>query len=50
LINKKKTDIENDIIPIKKNNLNNKSILIVSHLVTRGYGDRYELKMWLEEI
>lgn len=45
----KKTEIENDIISIK-NNLNNKPILIVSHLVTRDYGDRYELKIWLEEI
>jgi hypothetical protein len=44
-----KNEIENDIIMIKKE-LNNKPILIVSHLVTINSGDRYDLKNWLEEI
>ena len=43
-----KEEIERDIIQIKE--LLNKPIIIVSHLVTRDYGERYLLKMWLEEI
>lgn len=43
-----KEEIEQDIIQIKE--LLNKPIIIVSHLVTRDYGERYILKMWLEEI
>lgn len=33
-----------------KKELNNKPILIISHLVTINSGDRYDLKNWLEEI
>ena len=43
-----KSEIENDILEIKKEL--NKPFLIVSHLVTRESGDRYELKCWLEQI
>lgn len=43
-----KDEIEDDIIKI--NELLNKKIIIVSHLVTRDIGERYLLKCWLEEI
>lgn len=43
-----KEEIEEDIIKIR--DLLNKPIIIVSHLVTRDYGERYILKLWLEEI
>ena len=43
-----KFEIENDILEIKEEL--NKPFIIVSHLVTRNYGDRFELKNWLEDI
>ena len=43
-----KEEIEEDIIKIRE--VLNKPIIIVSHLVTRDYGERYLLKLWLEEI
>lgn len=43
-----KSEIENYILEIKKEL--NKPFIIISHLVTREYGDRYELKIWLEDI
>jgi len=42
-------EIENDIINII-NELNTSNIIIVSHLVTHNYGDRYELSTLLEKI
>ena len=43
-----KKEIEEDILQIK--NELNKPIIIVSHLVTRNTGERYNLSVWLEEI
>ena len=43
-----KEEIEQDILNIKKEL--NKPLIIISHLVTKNEGDRYELKCWLEEI
>lgn len=48
IINQTRDEIEDDIFNIK--NILNKPIIIVSHLVTRDYGERYILKCWLEEI
>lgn len=43
-----KDEIENDILEIK--NELNKPFIIVSHLVTKNSGERYNLACWLEEI
>ena len=43
-----KNEIEEDILKIK--NELNKPLIIVSHLVTRNYGERFILASWLEEI
>jgi hypothetical protein len=43
-----KEEIEDDILQIKKEL--NKPFIIVSHLVTRDVGERYNLACWLEEI
>ena len=43
-----KEEIEEDILKIK--NELNKPFIIVSHLVTRDSGERYNLAYWLEEI
>tara|TARA_Y100000389_G_scaffold90956_1_gene87553 strand:- start:7069 stop:7713 length:645 start_codon:yes stop_codon:yes gene_type:complete len=45
----KKEEIESDILEIKKE-LCDKQIIIVCHQVTRNYGERYKLSIWLEEI
>jgi hypothetical protein len=43
-----KEEIEEDILKIK--NELNKPFIIVSHLVTKNSGERYNLSCWLEEI
>ena len=43
-----KEEIEDDILQIKKEL--NRPFIIVSHLVTRDKGERYNLACWLEEI
>lgn len=43
-----KDEIENDILDIMKEL--NKPIIIISHLITKNIGERYELSNWLEEI
>ena len=48
IIDQNKNEIEEDIIKIKE--LLNKPIIIISHLVTKNVGERYNLKCWLEEI
>lgn len=48
IIEQDKNEIEEDIIDIK--NLLNKPLIIISHLVTKNIGERYNLKIWLEEI
>ena len=44
-----KDEIEEDILKIKEE-LNNKPMLIISHLVTYEKGERYNLAQWVEEI
>ncbi len=44
-----KEEIESDILEIKKE-LGDKQIIIACHQVTRDYGERYKLSIWLEEI
>lgn len=48
IIDQNKDEIEEDIIKIKE--LLNKPLIIISHLVTKNIGERYNLKSWLEEI
>ena len=48
IIEQDKNEVEEDIINIK--NLLNKPLIIISHLVTKNIGERYNLKCWLEEI
>ena len=48
IIEQNKDEVEEDIINIK--NLLNKPLIIISHLVTKNIGERYNLKFWLEEI
>lgn len=48
IIDQNKNEIEEDIIKIKE--LLNKPLIIISHLVTKNEGERYNLKCWLEEI
>jgi hypothetical protein len=43
-----KNEIEDDILKIK--NELKKPLIIISHLVTRNYGERFILASWLEEI
>ena len=43
-----KEEVEEDILKIK--NELNKPLIIVSHLVTKNNGERYNLSCWLEEI
>jgi hypothetical protein len=42
-------EIENDILEIKRE-LGNKKIMIVSHIYSHEYGERYELVKWIETI
>lgn len=48
IIEQDKNEVDEDIINIK--NLLNKPLIIISHLVTKNIGERYNLKCWLEEI
>lgn len=43
-----KDEIEEDILKIK--NELNKPFIVISHLVTKDFGERYNLSIWLEEI
>lgn len=43
-----KNEIENDILKIREEL--NKPFIIISHINTRNYGERYILTCWLEEI
>jgi len=43
-----KEEIEEDILNIQKEL--NKPLIIISHIVTKNVGERYELKCWLEDI